>query len=74
MSAYRFEGSTKGLHGVFPGDTTEVMEGIAHHPQEEAPGETLDRKAYRTESTVRPRSRMSRCKRRISRRSASVSM
>ena len=45
--------SMKGLLKVFPDASTEVMEGIAHHPQEEAPGETLDWIAEWTESTVR---------------------
>ena len=45
--------SMKGLLRVFPEAATRVLEGIAHHPQEEAPGETLDWIAGWTESTVR---------------------
>ncbi len=45
--------SMKGLLRVFPEAGTEVLEGIGHHPQEEAPGETLDWIAEWTESTVR---------------------
>ncbi len=44
--------SMKGLLRVFPGADTRVLEGIAHHPQEEAPGETLDWIADWTESNV----------------------
>ena len=45
--------SMKGLLRVFPDAETEVMEGIGHHPQEEAPGETLEWIATRTESGIR---------------------
>jgi pimeloyl-ACP methyl ester carboxylesterase len=43
----------KGFLRVFPDAHTEVMEGIAHHPQEEAPGETLEWIAERSDSQIR---------------------
>ncbi len=45
--------SRKGLLKVFPEADTEVLEGIGHHPQEEAPGETLDWISEGTDSTIR---------------------
>lgn len=45
--------SLKGLVRVFPWAEGRVLEGIGHHPQEEAPGETLDWIAEWTESSVR---------------------
>jgi pyruvate dehydrogenase E2 component (dihydrolipoamide acetyltransferase) len=45
--------SMKGLLRVFPEAAVRVLEGIGHHPQEEAPGETLDWIAEWTDSGIR---------------------
>ncbi len=45
--------SMEGLLRVFPQAATEVMEGIGHHPQEEAPGQTLEWIASHTDSSIR---------------------
>ncbi len=45
--------SLKGLLSVFPWAESEILEGIGHHPQEEAPGETLDWISEWTESSIR---------------------
>ncbi|MEX0620533.1 MAG: alpha/beta hydrolase [Solirubrobacterales bacterium] len=45
--------SMKGLLRVFPQADTEMMEGIGHHLQEEAPGAVLDWIASHTRSSIR---------------------
>jgi len=45
--------SRKGFLKIFPEAETDVLEGIGHHPQEEAPGETLDWIAGHTGSSIR---------------------
>jgi hypothetical protein len=45
--------SLKGLRKVFPEADGAILEGIAHHPQEELPAQTLEWITEWTESAVR---------------------